>query len=766
MGENSRKLGRYELRQRIAKGGMGEIFLAKMHGAAGFEKNVIIKTILPHLAEEPEFVDKFLDEGRIVVQLLHGNIVPVFDMGEQDGEYFIAMEYVPGRDLREIIKRLDVAGDTFPVDLALYMVSEASKGLDYAHRKVGEDGVSLGLIHRDISPSNLLVSSEGEVKIIDFGIARAAGRLSKTVSGRIQGKFCYMSPEQASGKSLDARSDIFSLGATLYEMLTGHRPFEGDSDLESLAKVRKCQFEPPSSLNETVPPEVDAIVAKALAEDPDDRYTTAEKLQVDILQYLYSTGTSPTSSELATFLTDLFPEGLEREHLKRARGSAPTPATRDGMGIGDAMEALLAGHIESPSGFVEAPTATLHDSSDQNQIQSNSSGEPSTPNEPNTPSTPRTPSDASATPGTPAAVEDPTQTPESVSALAPLPQDAPRTRRWWIPTIALVILIAFMGWQATQPTTGSVSIMSNPEGARIFVDDVLVVGARTPESIELDEGRRRIRLELEGYEPAQLELSVSGGDDIRVEEADARLDPILAPRTFEVKTHHSGVEIWRDGNRIGVDTATVNVAPGAIATMQARKPGCEEGQIYPISYDHDSTTVTLPIRCPIEPEETPDPEPASDDREAAKEAPPGRVQINIRPVPEDANVTINGRDFGSGEATARFAPGQVLKVEIRREGYKTRQLKERASRLRRQTIELEKLEEGCLTLTLGEPQVGELSINSGPFTSISRGFKARPLAAGTYEIRLRNTVADMDETFTIDIEPGDECRILHVWPAR
>src|SRR5690554_2784135 len=197
-----RTLGRYELHRRIAAGGMGEIFVAKSRGAGGFEKTVIIKTILPHLADEQEFVTKFLDEGRIVVNLTHGNIVPVFDMGEEKGEYFIAMEYVAGRDLRDILRHLNVSGRVLPVEYSLYILIELSKGLGYAHRKTDEQGVPLGIVHRDVSPSNVLLSREGEVKLIDFGIARATGKSSVTVSGRIQGKCCDRSREQASGTNV------------------------------------------------------------------------------------------------------------------------------------------------------------------------------------------------------------------------------------------------------------------------------------------------------------------------------------------------------------------------------------------------------------------------------------------------------------------------------------------------------------------------------------------------------------------------------------
>lgn len=343
MAERTQQLGRYELIKRIAMGGMGAIYLARSRGAAGFEKTVIIKKILDHLAEEEEFVTKFLDEGRIVVNLSHGNIVPVFDMDAADGEYFIAMEYVPGRDLRDLLKRLGEREELLPVELAVYVAIEAAKGLDYAHRRTGPDGESLGIVHRDISPSNILISRDGEVKIIDFGIARAASRVSQTVSGRIQGKICYMSPEQASGKSVGPPSDVFSLGVVLYEMLTGERIFQGQSDLESLDLVRQCEFKPPSGLNPKVPPELDAILARALSEDLEVRYGSADDFQVDLLEWLYARGKATTGQQLAELSARLFPEGFEREALRRARDGSTGDQSAPGraLNLDDALNAEL-----------------------------------------------------------------------------------------------------------------------------------------------------------------------------------------------------------------------------------------------------------------------------------------------------------------------------------------------------------------------------------------------------------------------------------------
>lgn len=278
-----RPFGRYELIAPIASGGMGEIHLARLRGAANFEKRCVIKTILPHLATEPSFVERFIDEANLVVQLTHGNIVPVFDMGEHDGEYYIAMDFIAGLDLRSLLKA--VHPEPLAVPLAVHIAAEVCKGLGYAHRKTDPDGRPLGIIHRDVSPSNILVSRDGEVKIVDFGIAVAASRSSHSVSGRLHGKFAYMSPEQTRGLALDGRSDLFSAGVVLYEMITAVRPFHAESDLEALERVRSFDPAPPSSLQPGIPPTLDRIVLTALAKDRDQRYASADDMLAALLDF-------------------------------------------------------------------------------------------------------------------------------------------------------------------------------------------------------------------------------------------------------------------------------------------------------------------------------------------------------------------------------------------------------------------------------------------------------------------------------------------------
>ena len=275
MTSTPRALGRYVLKRRLAAGGMGEVYLGEVQGAANFTKRVAIKRILPHLAQTPGFEAKFIDEAHVMVQLHHGNIVPVLGLGDEAGELFIVMEYLPGRDLRAVLQRLSSAGRPCSVELAIWLLCEVCDALDYAHRKTGADGQPLQIVHRDVSPSNVMLGASGEVKLLDFGIARARGSLHQSISGTLQGKFAYMSPEQAEGLAVDARSDIFSAGLVLYELLTGVRPLEAESETETLRRVRSAEILPPSTHRPEISPDLDAALMSALTLRPSDRWTTA-----------------------------------------------------------------------------------------------------------------------------------------------------------------------------------------------------------------------------------------------------------------------------------------------------------------------------------------------------------------------------------------------------------------------------------------------------------------------------------------------------------
>jgi len=321
-------VGRYRLLKRLAAGGMGEVWLAATRGPAGFEKHFAIKRILPHLAADEEFVGRFIDEARIVVTLVHGNVAQVLDMGEEDGDYYIAMEYVPGKDLRRVLRRCADDGAPMGTALALYVTAEVCRGLGYAHRKVDDKGRELRIVHRDVSPSNVLLSWEGEVKVTDFGVASAMGRLTDSLAGRLHGKIAYMSPEQAGGEVLDRRSDVYSAGIVCWEMLTGRRLFDGPSDTAVLRKVQDGLVEPPSTLAPQLPAAVDEVVLRALARSRGERYSCMEDFSEAVQRVMYAELQGPSAAPaLADRLRELFPDEVQRQ-------SAPSldDALRDALG--------------------------------------------------------------------------------------------------------------------------------------------------------------------------------------------------------------------------------------------------------------------------------------------------------------------------------------------------------------------------------------------------------------------------------------------------
>ncbi|MFT3842756.1 MAG: serine/threonine-protein kinase [Myxococcaceae bacterium] len=308
------RFGDYQLLKKLATGGMAEIWLARQQGLEGFEKLLVVKRILPHLAENSEFVKMFLDEARIAARLNHPNIVQIFNLGAQDDTYFIAMEYIHGEDVRRAWKRADAAQKPIPVPLVCRIIMDASAGLDYAHKKTDQGGKPLGIVHRDISPQNILVTFEGGVKVVDFGIAKAADQATVTRSGVLKGKYSYMSPEQASGMKVDSRSDIFALGVVLYELLTLTRLFKRSNDIQTLNAVTECDVLPPSKVRgDRVPASLDPVVMKALAKNPADRWQTANDLQAALENWLLQNQFPSSSVHLAAFLQDIYADRLARE---------------------------------------------------------------------------------------------------------------------------------------------------------------------------------------------------------------------------------------------------------------------------------------------------------------------------------------------------------------------------------------------------------------------------------------------------------------------
>ncbi len=305
--------GRYELLKRLAGGGMGEVYLARQRGLDGFQKLLVIKTLLPHLCEDEEFITMFKDEARVTAQLIHPNICQVFEFDQVGDTYYMAMEYLRGEDVRRMWKACEQKGTPLQVPLICRVIADGAAGLDFAHSLRNSAGEPYHIVHRDISPQNILVTFEGGVKIIDFGVAKAAGRAQHTRTGALKGKYSYMSPEQVAGLEIDGRSDIFALGIVLHELLTGRRLFKAESDVQTLARVREAHVPPPSLLNPQLPPGLDEIVLKALAKNPDDRYRTAQEFRLALEDWLIQGRMSASSAHLAEFLKVLYGERLDKE---------------------------------------------------------------------------------------------------------------------------------------------------------------------------------------------------------------------------------------------------------------------------------------------------------------------------------------------------------------------------------------------------------------------------------------------------------------------
>src|SRR4051812_20533151 len=323
------KFGQYVLLEKIATGGMAEVWKARMRGVEGFQKIVAIKKILPHLSDNQDFIEMFVDEAKLAAQLNHNNIIHIYDLGKIQSSYYIAMEYIDGYDLKNILKKAQERDQPLSVEIALFVASKIAAALDYAHRKRDFEDKEMGLVHRDVSPQNVLISEEGDIKLCDFGIAKAASKASHTQAGALKGKLQYMSPEQAWGRNIDKRSDIFALATVLFEMLTARKLFSGDNELSILEQVREARVTAPSEYNDEVTPQIDAIVLKALQKDPANRYQTAGEMQRDLDAVLYNFKPTPTSADLAIYMHRLATSVATPAHSMEMHAPEPPQAPNE-----------------------------------------------------------------------------------------------------------------------------------------------------------------------------------------------------------------------------------------------------------------------------------------------------------------------------------------------------------------------------------------------------------------------------------------------------
>jgi len=545
--------GRYQLLKKLATGGMAQIYLARQLGVQGFEKLLVVKRILPHLAENEDFITMFLDEARIAARLNHPNVVQIFDLGQQDDTFFIAMEYIHGEDVRKVWKQAERQGVPIPIALICRIIIESCSGLDYAHKKTDPAGRPLNIVHRDISPQNLLVSFEGGVKVVDFGIAKAADQATVTKSGVLKGKYSYMSPEQAQGRPVDARTDVFALGVVLYELLTGTRLFKRANDIQTLNAVTECKVEPPSTIDSRLPADLDPIVMRALAKDRDERYADARELQQALEDWVIKNKLPSGSVHLAAFMQDIYAERLARE------AEEGRLAFTESGGDPSQSERIDKATPARPTKSVRTPTVSKQSSaakSGRNEVtRAGRSGPLSKPNlaqvEREAP---------------PRHTENSLPTQQGARAKGPLIALA----------AVMVVALGLGGYVALRPTRAHVEVTSTPPGAAVTIDG-RAIDCRTPCTLpSLAAGPHEVSLRKDGYAPGALAISVpsSGEASFALTLTKEPTQPLVAAEVkVTISSAPAGATVSLDGVKRGVTPLSVVLAAGSTPAVTLEHEG-------------------------------------------------------------------------------------------------------------------------------------------------------------------------------------------------
>ncbi len=659
--------GRYVLLEKLAVGGMAEIYKAKTYGVDGFEKQLAIKRILPHCAADNEFIKMLVDEAKLTVLLSHANIVQVYDLGKVGDDYFISMEFIHGTNLREVMTRQREEEEKLSEEVAVYVMSEVCKGLDYAHRKTDSHGNPLNIVHRDISPQNILISFEGEVKIVDFGIAKAAMNVSHTMAGILKGKVAYMSPEQALGKPIDHRTDIFSAGVLLYEMLTGDKLFSGETQFEVLNQIRTTRINT-LMLPDHIPGPLKAVLAKALAYNAKDRYQSAGDFQLDLTKYLYSSYIDFSPRQLARVLTRLFESEMKRKEA---------PVTLD-----EKTRSVMIKQAETENIVVHNPVPA-------------------------------------AKPSETRVAETTGQIPQdtSVSGLYAVPTERQKRRPWALiaGTPIALILAAYLGYTLlsekapVKPTipqeenaidVGSMEIESEPPGAKVLVNGT-DTGLVTPAKLaKLTLGEEyQIKIEKENYKEATRAVAVTSEEPIKIRETLAA----LPKGVIEITSNPPGAKILFNDQDSGLVTPqrveNLEIAKSYNIRLTAPNHYDWTGTAEVKGFDPVAVTAALtpvpPPTTPVVPQLPVTPEvpttPVAPQTPTTLETPQTPVtttppvtpttpttppavatgRLSVTSDPAGAKVFLNGENTGLTTPTAleNLVPGRRVNVALMQKGY-------------------------------------------------------------------------------------------------
>jgi serine/threonine protein kinase len=636
-----KQFGKYFLLKKMAVGGMAEIYRAKTYGIDGFEKQLAIKRILPHCSADKDFITMLIDEAKLSVLLSHANIVQVYDLGKVGDDYYISMEYIHGVNLRDTLYKCREQNEQIPEDIGVYIASEICKGLDYAHRKTDHNNQPLNIVHRDVSPQNILISYEGEVKIVDFGIAKAAMNISHTMAGILKGKIAYMSPEQAMGKKIDRRTDIFSAGILLYEMLSGQKLYTGESQFELLKKIRTTQITE-AVLPDSIPEGLRPIVAKALAYNVENRYQNAGDMQIELTKYLYSTHVEFSPRKLSKFIAKVFAGEIKEEQTEVARESAVEDLTgsvntAEGARQMDIVrrEPSLSRLEETTAGKREAGGGDLD--TQLTPIQKKGAAPPPSPR---------------------ARIQ-----PKKKKKKSPIFK--------WLMLIIVFSLIGYVGLKVISPSKiikhfmkpsqetgqtttpeverfGSATITSVPSEASVILDGQ-DTGRKTPTQLEdLSIGKSyKIRVEKENFNPAEKEIQITSAEPIAVN--------LVLPEPkgiVNIITDPPGAAIMVDDKLTGlVSPVTLeSLSIGKDIKITLQKPG----------YENFEQTINLTSTKPQQ----------ISMRLVALAPKLGSLAVDSEP--KGASIILDGQDTGrTTPATIQNLEPKSYSVEVSLNGYET-----------------------------------------------------------------------------------------------
>lgn len=536
--------GKYVLLDKVAAGGMAEVYRAKSPGAEGIGKILAIKRILPQYSSNSEFIEMFKTEAKIAINLTQANIGQIYEFGVEKDQFFLLMEFIDGRNLRQLLSRCTKVQKTLTIEQCVFIISQVANGLDYAHRCIDKNtGGPLNIIHRDMSPQNIMVSFEGEVKIVDFGIAKAESKIEVTRAGTLKGKFGYMSPEQAEGLELDARTDIFSVGIVLWELLSGERLFIANNEVNTIRKIKECQIPSLKKINPHIHEELERITAKALAKDRNLRYQTAAELHRDLSRFLYRVNPEFTAHDLSVAIKTLFKDEILADRKKGIEYSkVEMPSIHTSVN-----EEQRTGTVTETNGhlFTIAKTITEKSTAQDNQLSElKLDPGPQTPHtEPKGPALPRK-----------IAYFDPKS--RGMPPSAGFPQSGPDLNSFsfyrptyarFLPSIIFMVVVGTLGFSFLR------NYETLFESATQFIKRVSNQGEKA-------------------YENAESQLLGSkdpNKDSVAREKAEIKLIKV----TMMVRSNPQGAEITVDGENMGVTPAEVKLDMNKPVTISIKRDG-------------------------------------------------------------------------------------------------------------------------------------------------------------------------------------------------